>query len=152
MQLTATTVLNEVTSGGASLNDAFFHGSIPTLPFGGVGNSGQGAYRGKASFDTFTHRRSVTTTPGWMEKLLDVRYPPYVGKIEKFRALNDQKPNFDRNGNEIKGLGYWLSFLGALGGRSFKSGLVRWVLVAVIAAGIQRYNNAGRLQLPPWLR
>merc|ERR1712000_683055 len=48
-------ILSEVTSGGASVNDAFFHGSIPTLAFGGVGDSGQGAYRGKASFDTFTH-------------------------------------------------------------------------------------------------
>lgn len=75
-------ILNEVTSGGASVNDAFFHGSIPTLAFGGVGDSGSGAYRGKASFDTFSHRRSVTNTPGWMEALLDVRYPPYAGKVD----------------------------------------------------------------------
>lgn len=106
-----TKILDEVTSGGASVNDAFYHGSIPTLPFGGVGQSGQGAYRGKASFDTFTHRRSVTTTPGWMEKLLDVRYPPYDGKIQKFRQMSELKPNFDRNGKEVKGVGYWLSFL-----------------------------------------
>lgn len=62
--------LQEILSGGASINDGFYHGTIPNLAFGGVGDSGQGNYRGKASFDCFTHRRSVTTTPGWMEGLL----------------------------------------------------------------------------------
>ena len=66
-------ILNETRSGGASVNDAIFHASIPTLEFGGVGESGQGSYRGRASFDCFTHRRSVVTTPNWMEKLLAVR-------------------------------------------------------------------------------
>ena len=92
-------ILSEVRSGGASVNDAFMHGSLPTMSFGGVGDSGQGAYRGKASFDNFTHRRSVTTTPGWMEWLLDVRYPPYAGKLAKFRKMADLKPDFDRQGN-----------------------------------------------------
>ena len=67
-------ILNETRSGGATVNDAFFHASIPTLPFGGVGESGQGSYRGRASFDCFTHRRTVVETPGWMEGLLAVRY------------------------------------------------------------------------------
>lgn len=80
-------ILQEVTSGGASINDAYFHGSIPTLAFGGVGDSGSGAYRGKASFDTFSHRRSITTTPSWMEGLLNVRYPPYAGKVSPPRYL-----------------------------------------------------------------
>ncbi|TVY50014.1 Beta-apo-4'-carotenal oxygenase [Lachnellula occidentalis] len=147
-----TKILNEVTSGGASINDAFYHGSIPTLAFGGVGDSGQGAYRGKASFDTFTHRRSITTTPGWMEKLLDIRYPPYAGKLAKFRKMNGKKPNFDRNGKEIKGLGYWVGFVFTLGGPSFKAGLMRWALVALVAFAANKYATAGRLQLPPWLR
>jgi len=143
-------VLNEVTSGGASVNDAFYHGSIPTLAFGGVGDSGQGAYRGKASFDTFTHRRSITTTPRWMEKLLDIRYPPYAGKLEKFRKMSELKPNFDRSGKEIKGLGYWLAFIGALGGAGVKSGLLRWAIVAAIAVGASKYFTANSLS--PWLR
>ncbi|KAG9242701.1 Aldehyde/histidinol dehydrogenase [Calycina marina] len=105
-------ILNEVTSGGATINDAFFHGSIPTLQFGGVGDSGQGAYRGKSSFDVFTHRRSVVKTPGWMEKLLDIRYPPYsTTKLAKFRQSSELKPNFDRNGNQIKGIKYWLGLV-----------------------------------------
>lgn len=52
-------VLDETRSGGASVNDSYFHASIGTLSFGGVGDSGQGAYRGRASFDSFVHRRSV---------------------------------------------------------------------------------------------
>lgn len=66
-------ILDETRSGGASVNDAFFHASIPTLPFGGVGESGQGSYRGRSSFECFTHRRSIVKTPGWMEGLLAVR-------------------------------------------------------------------------------
>ena len=68
-----TKILNETRSGGATVNDGFFHASIPTLPFGGVGESGQGSYRGRASFDCFSHRRTVVRTPGWMEGLLAVR-------------------------------------------------------------------------------
>ncbi|KAI6710866.1 hypothetical protein JHW43_006597 [Diplocarpon mali] len=143
-------ILNEVTSGGASVNDAFFHGSIPTLAFGGVGDSGQGAYRGKASFDTFTHRRSVTTTPGWMEKLIDVRYPPYDGKLKKFRQMSEMKPNFDRDGREIKGLGYWAGFVLNLGGSSTKGALLRWALAALVVLGTRKFlfNNG----LPSWIR
>ena len=109
-------IMKQTRSGGASLNDGFFHGSIPTMPFGGVGTSGQGAYRGKASFDTFTHRRSVTTTPAWIEGLMDVRYPPYTAaKQKKFIGMNDIKPNFDREGRAF-GWGSW--FMGLLGVKS----------------------------------
>lgn len=110
-------VLSQTRSGGASLNDGYYHASIPTLPFGGVGSSGQGAYRGKASFDVFTHRRSVTTTPAWIESMLDVRYPPYTAsKQKKMAGMNDLKPNFDREGKVI-GWGPWL--MGLLGFKSF---------------------------------
>ncbi|CAG8978165.1 hypothetical protein HYALB_00012027 [Hymenoscyphus albidus] len=150
-------ILNEVTSGGASVNDAFFHGSIPTLAFGGVGHSGQGAYRGKSSFDCFTHRRSVTTTPGWMESMLAVRYPPYTeAKTKQFKQMSSKKPNFDRDGNEIKGLFYWLSLSGALGSESPSAALTKWALVVLFAIGAKRYVDTGVLpslaDLPFWKR
>lgn len=66
-------IINETRSGGATINDAFFHASIPTLPFGGVGESGTGSYRGRASYEAFTHRRTIVSTPGWMESLISVR-------------------------------------------------------------------------------
>ncbi|MEI6064480.1 MAG: aldehyde dehydrogenase, partial [Pseudanabaena sp. ELA748] len=48
-------ILKEISFGGGCLNDIIMHLGNPELPFGGVGNSGMGAYHGKASFDTFTH-------------------------------------------------------------------------------------------------
>lgn len=131
-------ILSQTRSGGASVNDGFFHASIPTLAFGGVGGSGQGAYRGKASFDCFTHRRSITTTPSWIEGLLAVRYPPYTDKkLKQFRSMNEKKPGFDRNGKSSGGLLWWL--LG-LGGSSTASAGGRWVLVAAVAVLVRYYR------------
>lgn len=148
--LTNSLVLNEVTSGGATVNDAFFHGCIPTMAFGGVGDSGQGAYRGRASFDTFTHRRSVTTTPGWIEKVLNVRYPPYAGKLASFRSTSTLTPNFDRQGKEIRGIPYWFGFLFRLGGESTREVLVRWAVTALVAIAAKKYAAIGNL--PSYLR
>ncbi|KAI9780684.1 MAG: hypothetical protein M1839_006625 [Geoglossum umbratile] len=119
-------LLNEITSGGASINDSFFHGSIPNLAFGGVGSSGQGSYRGRASFDTFTHRRSITTTPSWLESLLAIRYPPYAGKLARYRKMSAKKPNFDREG---KVRGDALAWVYTLGGGERKIVAVRWVVI-----------------------
>ncbi|KAF2743731.1 aldehyde dehydrogenase [Sporormia fimetaria CBS 119925] len=106
-------VLSQTRSGGASCNDGFHHASIPTMEFGGVGSSGSGAYRGKASFDCFTHRRPVTTTPAWIEGLMDIRYPPYtVKKEDKFASMSELKPNFDRQGNDIGWARWALGLLG----------------------------------------
>ncbi|MCJ1250725.1 hypothetical protein MMC30_007953 [Trapelia coarctata] len=121
-------VLQNIRSGGASVNDAFFHGSIPNLAFGGIGESGQGAYRGKASFDCFSHRRSITNTPGWMESLIDVRYPPYKGKLEKFQKMTNSKPNFDREGRVKFSL---VSYLLTLGAGSAMGGLARYAIVVL---------------------
>ncbi|KAJ9643536.1 Hexadecenal dehydrogenase [Coniosporium tulheliwenetii] len=122
-------VLSQTRSGGASINDGFFHASLPTLAFGGVGNSGQGAYRGKASFDTFTHRRSVTTTPSWIESMLAVRYPPYTAKKqEKFASMSALKPNFDREGNVKTS---WVGRLLKLGAESGMGAVGRWFLVVL---------------------
>jgi beta-apo-4'-carotenal oxygenase len=125
-----TLVLHNITSGGASLNDAFMHGSVPTLPFGGVGSSGTGSYRGKASFDCFTHRRTVAETPSWVDKLLRVRYPPYLpSELKRFQWMNRSTPDFDRDGNKISGVSYWTWMILGLGGQSGKGALLRWLLV-----------------------
>jgi coniferyl-aldehyde dehydrogenase len=52
-------VLDGTTSGGVTINDCISHGSIDSLPFGGIGPSGMGAYYGKTGFLTFSHARSV---------------------------------------------------------------------------------------------
>ncbi len=46
-------------SGGVTRNDFSLHAALPSLPFGGVGQSGMGSYHGKAGFDTFSHRRAI---------------------------------------------------------------------------------------------
>lgn len=67
-------VLAETRSGGVCLNDTVTHMIGKELPFGGLGDSGMGAYHGKASFDCFTHRRSVLRRSLAFDPRL--RYPP----------------------------------------------------------------------------
>jgi beta-apo-4'-carotenal oxygenase len=123
-------VLNEMTSGGASLNDAYTHGSIGTIPFGGVGDSGWGAYRGKASFDVFTHFRTVVDVPGWVERFLRVRYMPYsMTELRRLLRMQQAKPDFDREGRVVKGFGYWAGLVLGLGSGGAKGALFRWALV-----------------------
>jgi coniferyl-aldehyde dehydrogenase len=47
-------------NGGITRNDVMVHAAIDGAPFGGVGNSGMGAYHGKTGFDTFSHYRAVS--------------------------------------------------------------------------------------------
>lgn len=53
------TYLRNTTSGGVSINTAMEHQQAKDMPFGGVGESGMGAYHGKFGFDEFSHQRSV---------------------------------------------------------------------------------------------
>jgi beta-apo-4'-carotenal oxygenase len=121
-------ILNETQSGGASINDGFTHASFGTIPFGGVGSSGSGAYRGKASFNTWTHERTITSTPSWVESFLSLRYPPYAGKTSQYRSASALKPNFDRQGRAKAG---WVWYILTLGGGSAVSGATRLVLLAL---------------------
>lgn len=126
-------VLREVNSGGATLNDSYMHGTPSTVSFGGVGHSGTGAYRGRASFEVFTHRRTVAETPKWMEGLLRVRYMPYDWSQRRMVDFLAAKPNFDRDGNVNTGLGYWVRLLFGLGGRNAQGAFFRWFVVLVAA-------------------
>ncbi len=74
-------LLNEVSFGGASVNDTIEHLGNHYLPFGGVGSSGIGAYHGKFSFDTFTHYKAVMIKSTWID--LNIRYKP----LTKFKEM-----------------------------------------------------------------
>ena len=74
-------VLAEATSGGACVNGTLLHISNPNLPFGGVGESGMGAYHGKFGFDTFSHHRGVHTRSTRLDP--SMIYPPYTAKKQK---------------------------------------------------------------------
>lgn len=71
-------VLTSTSSGGACINDTVLHIGVSGLPFGGVGHSGIGNYHGKASFDTFSHPKSVLKRAFWLD--LGWRYAPYTVK------------------------------------------------------------------------
>lgn len=78
-------VLSSTSSGGVCINDVFLHVAIWGMPFGGVGDSGIGAYHGKTSFDTFSHMKSVLRKPFWLD--IDWRYPPYAKKLDFFKKV-----------------------------------------------------------------
>ena len=75
-------VINRTSSGGATINHVWLHLAVPNLPFGGVGESGMGAYHGRTTFETFCHKRSVLNKPTNMDPSL--MYPPYTSKKVKW--------------------------------------------------------------------
>ncbi|MGD9701852.1 MAG: aldehyde dehydrogenase family protein [Acidimicrobiia bacterium] len=74
-------VVDRTTSGGVCVNGTLLHVGNPNLPFGGVGESGTGAYHGKFGFDTFSHARAVYTRSTKLDPPL--LYPPYTALKEK---------------------------------------------------------------------
>lgn len=78
-------VLRETSSGGVCINDTVMQVGVSELPFGGVGHSGIGSYHGKASFDTFSHRKSVLKRSFLLD--LDWRYAPYQGKLDLLKKI-----------------------------------------------------------------
>ena len=72
-------VIREITSrcsfGGGCVNDCIIHLATSNMGFGGVGESGMGAYHGKTGFDMFTHYKSIVDKKTWMD--LPMRYQPY---------------------------------------------------------------------------
>uniref|UniRef100_A0A1B6CPG8 Aldehyde dehydrogenase n=2 Tax=Clastoptera arizonana TaxID=38151 RepID=A0A1B6CPG8_9HEMI len=104
--------LEQTSSGSVSINETVMHYAVESLPFGGVGKSGMGAYHGKYTFDTFTHKKGVLcknyNTLG--ETLASARYPPYSEKKLNFIRMMMAK----RRGVSSEFLSRFLTFgLGA---------------------------------------
>lgn len=78
-------ILESTSSGGVTINDTVIHCSESNIPFGGVGSSGMGQYHGKASFDVFTHKKSVVKRGTFIE--LPIRFAPYKDKINLLRKI-----------------------------------------------------------------
>ncbi len=68
-------VIDNSCFGGGCINDTIIHITNPLLSFGGVGESGMGGYHGKASFDTFSHKKSVMKKSNLLD--IPLRYPPF---------------------------------------------------------------------------
>jgi len=78
-------ILRSTSSGGVAINDTVMQTACTTLPFGGVGESGMGRYRGKAGFDTLSNFKSIFVRSLWLD--LPFRYPPYGNKLNWLRRL-----------------------------------------------------------------
>ncbi|XP_062529802.1 aldehyde dehydrogenase isoform X2 [Bombyx mori] len=112
-------------SGSISINDTIMFYGVETLPFGGVGNSGIGAYHGKKTIDTFTHKKSCLKKnfAAIGEKLASGRYPPYTeGNLKFITALMKK-----RHGPSLKYLPHFMAF--ALGA-AISYGIFAWQKMA----------------------
>lgn len=78
-------IIGKYSFGGGCINDTVIHFSNARLPFGGVGQSGIGAYHGKRSFDTFSHHKPIVKKANWLD--IPIRYAPYKGKLKFLRTL-----------------------------------------------------------------
>lgn len=70
-------ILAETSSGAVGFGLPAAHLSVPGLPFGGVGESGIGAYHGRHSIDTFSHRKAVLSKP-LAPDTMRLAYPPHT--------------------------------------------------------------------------
>ncbi|MGB8390642.1 aldehyde dehydrogenase family protein [Mycobacterium sp.] len=77
----ARALVDQIPSGGAVINHVAMHCLVPSLPFGGVGASGMGAYHGQWGFETFSHRRAVLSKPSRPDPRMV--YPPYTDRALK---------------------------------------------------------------------
>ena len=76
-------VLNRTTSGGVTVNDCMAHAFDHSLPFGGIGASGMGAYHGKQGFLTFSHARAIYRQSKTPQAELLFR-PPFGEAVKAF--------------------------------------------------------------------
>lgn len=77
--------MKKISFGGGCINNTVWHFANEKFPFGGIGNSGTGAYHGKNTFDVFTHAKPVLKTATWLDPSL--KYPPFKGKMKWFKKL-----------------------------------------------------------------
>jgi len=78
-------VLQKYSFGGGCINDTVIHLVNNRLPFGGVGNSGMGAYHGKLTFDLFSHKKGIVKKGNWLD--LQLRYAPYRDKLKTIQKV-----------------------------------------------------------------
>ena len=78
-------VLNTCPFGGGCINDTIIHLATTKMGFGGVGNSGMGAYHGKTGFQTFSHCKSIVDKKTFLD--LPMRYQPYTGLHDRLIRL-----------------------------------------------------------------
>ncbi len=71
--------------GGGCINQCILHLANHHLPFGGVGESGMGAYHGFSGFERFSHKKGVMRSATWLD--LPLVYAPYKDKLKWLRRI-----------------------------------------------------------------
>ncbi len=74
-------IIKKIPFGGGCVNDTLLHISNLNLPFGGTGESGMGHYRGRHSFETFSHMKGIVERGTWID--FSVRFPPFKDNMLK---------------------------------------------------------------------
>ncbi len=77
--------IKKIPFGGGCVNNTVWHFTNENLPFGGIGNSGIGAYHGKNTFNLFSHAKPVLKSSTAIDPSL--KYPPFKGKMKWFKKL-----------------------------------------------------------------
>ena len=78
-------IINKVSFGGGVINDTMIQFGNHRLPFGGVGQSGMGAYHGESGFKLFSHQKPIVKKGNWLD--ISTRYAPYEGKLKSLKKL-----------------------------------------------------------------
>ncbi|WFF79820.1 aldehyde dehydrogenase family protein [Delftia tsuruhatensis] len=78
-------VLSRTISGGVTVNDTLLHFAHENLPFGGVGDSGWGAYHSEQGFARLSHQKAVFVQSRWSGAAM--LYPPYGAKFDRIMEL-----------------------------------------------------------------
>jgi aldehyde dehydrogenase (NAD+) len=79
------TIEEQIHFGGGCINDTIMHVANPNLPFGGIGNSGLGAYHGEHSFKCFSHKKPILTKNVMID--VPLRYAPYKSKLKWIKKI-----------------------------------------------------------------
>jgi coniferyl-aldehyde dehydrogenase len=74
-------LVRDVHAGGMTFNDWAWHVFQNDLPFGGIGNSGSGSWRGPEGFRSLSHAKAVFTMQRWFP--IHLFHPPYGGRIQR---------------------------------------------------------------------
>lgn len=79
-------ILHQISFGGGAVNDTVMHISNSNMGFGGVGESGIGAYHGEHGFKAFSHYKGILDKPTWIEPNLKY-YPHTKSKLKWIKRL-----------------------------------------------------------------
>ena len=78
-------IVQRISYGGGCINDTIVHLASKYMPFGGVGESGWGAYHGEQGFLRFCHQKAVLVQSRWA--MGSLFYPPYGARFDKIMGL-----------------------------------------------------------------